>query len=209
MKLKFLASTALAMTAASLLLIPTTPLAASETPIPGVDIIVKKKPGGVAIVANTTDKSGQFTARFAEPGDYTISFACRAKTPCPRFAATIAANGQPLKSSEAMTYDLTVDRDPVTLTGSVETLDDRADASTRCPQVAANAQGQTRILINTTRSNIKHGKAAQAEAADDEQGQSGTAINTSRSNIKHGAAPHAEADKPCDAAAAKDAPARR
>lgn len=208
MKLKFLASAALAMTAGSLL-IPATPAIANNNPIPGVDIIVKKKPGGVAIVANTTDKSGQFTARVGEPGDYTISFACRAKAPCPRFAATLAANGKSLKSSEAMTYDLTVGRDPVTLTGSVETLDDRADASTRCPSVAANAQGQTRQLINTTRSNIKHPKAAHAEAAADEQGQTRASISTTRSNIKHGAAAQAEGDQPCDAAAPEDAPARR
>lgn len=181
MHLNRLASTALALTAASVFLIPTMPAGAQyqNEPIPGVDIIVRKKPGGSIVVVATTDREGRFSGRFAEPGDYTISFACRAKVPCPRFAATIAANGQPLKSSEAMTYDLTVGRDPVTLTGSVETLDDRADASARCPQVAANAQGQTRQVINTT-----------------------------RSNIKHGAAPHAEADEPCDAAA-KDAPARR
>ena len=191
MKLKFLASAALAFTAASLLLIPTTPvIAEQETPIPGVDIIVKKKPGGSIAVVATTDREGRFSGRFAEPGDYTISFACRAKAPCPRFAATLAANGQPLKSSEAMTYDLTVGGEPVVLTGTVATIDDHADApatdaaatlAPQCPEVAAaQAQGQTRQTVNTSRSNIKHGAMAQAEG-----------------------------DQPCDPAAAEDAPARR
>ena len=192
MKLKFLATAALAMTAGALLLIPATPAGAQNQiePIPGVDIIVKKKPGGGIVVVATTDREGRFSGRFAEPGDYTISFACRAKAPCPRFAATLAANGQPLKSSEAMTYDLTVGGEPVVLTGTVAALDAHAAApatdaaatlAPQCPEVAAaQAQGQTRQAINTSRSNIKHPAAAQAEG-----------------------------DQPCDPAATEDAPARR
>jgi len=61
---------------------------ASETPIPGVDIIVRKKPGGSAIVVATTDASGKFTARLAEPGNYSLSTACRLKSPCAAYAST-------------------------------------------------------------------------------------------------------------------------
>jgi hypothetical protein len=44
---------------------------ATNKPIPGIDVIVKKNPGGNAITA-TTDENGQITLRNLAPGDYEI-----------------------------------------------------------------------------------------------------------------------------------------
>lgn len=45
---------------------------ATNDPIPGVDIIVRKKPGGSAIKA-TTDMDGNFTFAKLEPGKYVLT----------------------------------------------------------------------------------------------------------------------------------------
>ena len=62
---------------------------AAIDPIPGVDIIVKKNPGGLAVVVATTDAKGKFSARVAEPGNYTLSTACHPKTTCLGYAGTV------------------------------------------------------------------------------------------------------------------------
>lgn len=45
---------------------------AANTPIPGIDIVVRKQPGGSALKA-TTDKEGRATFSKLEPGSYTVS----------------------------------------------------------------------------------------------------------------------------------------
>ena len=62
---------------------------AAIDPIPGVDIIVKKNPGGLAVVVATTDAKGKFSARVAEPGNYTLSTACHPKTTCLGYTGTV------------------------------------------------------------------------------------------------------------------------
>jgi hypothetical protein len=47
---------------------------ASVEPVPGIDIIVKKKPGNVAIPSGTTGKDGKFKTAQLEPGVYAITF---------------------------------------------------------------------------------------------------------------------------------------
>jgi hypothetical protein len=224
-------SLALVITAGSILLFSSAAALAGD-PIPGINVATGKNPGYPIAVIATTDKAGRFTARFAEPGDYTISFICGEKAACPRFATTAAANGKPLTASREMTYDLIVGRDhPVILTGTVESArvsGEAAAASPACPSVVAvGAPGQSRQLINTSHSNIKHGLAAQATVSPEATqptvvavgtpGQTRTAINTSRSNIKHGlaadgASAAASPGAPrgtCDAASAQGDPANR
>ena len=46
---------------------------AAINPIPGVDIIVKKKPGNIAIHA-TTDSTGKFSINKLTPGTYTLTY---------------------------------------------------------------------------------------------------------------------------------------
>ena len=66
----------------------TAAMAASD-PIPGVDIIVRKNPGGLAVVVATTDAKGKFSARVAEPGNYALSTACHPKTTCLGYTGTV------------------------------------------------------------------------------------------------------------------------
>jgi hypothetical protein len=49
---------------------------ASTEPIPGVDVIVRKNPGGNAITV-TTDKTGTFTFAGLAAGNYTLSITLR------------------------------------------------------------------------------------------------------------------------------------
>jgi hypothetical protein len=59
------------------LLMSTAAMAASD-PIPGVDIIVHKNPGGtVVVIGHVSKKSGRFSVQVKEPGQYTISTACK------------------------------------------------------------------------------------------------------------------------------------
>jgi hypothetical protein len=199
MHFKSLESIALAITAGSILLFSSAAALAGD-PVPGVNVASGKNPGPAIAIIATTDKAGRFMARFAEPGSYTISFLCSEKSACPRFATAAAADGKPLTASREMTYDLIVGRDhPVILTGTVESATDSGEAATvspACPSVVAvGAPGQSRTFVNTTRSNIKHGSAAEAKrpsgVAVGEPGQSRQLINTSRSNIKHGLAAEA------------------
>jgi hypothetical protein len=217
-------SLALVITAGPILLFSSAAALAGDG-IPGVGIAAGKNPGSQIAVIATTDKAGHFTARFAEPGDYTISFICGEKAACPRFATTAAADGKHLTASREMTYDLNVGRDhPVVLTGTVESATvsgEVATVSPACPSVVAvGASSQTRQVINTSRSNIKHGLAAEATqpsgVAVGAPGQSRQIISTT-DNIKHwlagdGASAAASPGAPrgtCNAASAQDDPANR
>ena len=66
--------TAVFATVLGVLLLAGMPALATNDPIPGVDIIVRRNPGGVAIHA-TSDKSGNFTFDNLAPGKYTLSVA--------------------------------------------------------------------------------------------------------------------------------------
>ena len=109
----------IALTLTALALSTTVPMRAAINPIPGVDVIVKKNPHGIRSVVATTDRSGRFTGRVTEPGQYTVFIVCKTE-PCPRFTVTLSASGRELKANRDMTYDLTVeDHKPVILTGQV------------------------------------------------------------------------------------------
>jgi len=81
---------------------------AKASEIPGVDIIVQKKPGGIVVGQATSDTSGRFSVRVKEPGQYTLSITCR-QTACqkarPPFTLT---STPPLKPNGNGTYDFTV-----------------------------------------------------------------------------------------------------
>ena len=102
------------------LVLPTAaPMQAASNPVPGVDIVVRKKPPRNKPLVATTDHSGRFTAQVTEPGEYTVFIVCRTE-PCPRFTVSISASGKELKANKDLSYDLTVeDRKPVVLTGQV------------------------------------------------------------------------------------------
>jgi hypothetical protein len=69
---------------------------AANEPIPGVDIIVKKNPGGIVATAHA-DKVGRFTLRLTEPGDYTVTTSGHRKSTCAARSPSIRAPGHPLK----------------------------------------------------------------------------------------------------------------
>lgn len=52
---------------------------AAINPIPGVDVIVKKNPGGTAFTVKT-DKNGRFTVSGLTPGEYDFIWNIQAKT---------------------------------------------------------------------------------------------------------------------------------
>jgi len=109
----------IALTLTALALSIATPMQAAINPIPGVDVIVKKNPHGIRSVVATTDRSGRFTGRVTEPGQYTVFIVCKTE-PCPHFTVSLSASGKVLKANKDRTYDLTVeDRKPVILTGQV------------------------------------------------------------------------------------------
>lgn len=56
-------------------------LPTSNKPIPGIDIVVKKNPSGIPVVV-PIDDSGKFSLRLKEPGNHTISTACRQPSGC-------------------------------------------------------------------------------------------------------------------------------
>ena len=47
---------------------------AVNNPIPGVDIIVRKNPGGIKAGSATTDDKGMYEIKNLEPGDYEVEF---------------------------------------------------------------------------------------------------------------------------------------
>ncbi len=101
---------------------------AAINPIPGVDIIVRKRSGdGTAMIMvgqATSDTSGRFSVMVKEPGQYTLSSACR-QTACqkarPPFTFT---STPPLKPNGNGTYDFTVGADgPFVVSGVISIFD--------------------------------------------------------------------------------------
>jgi len=97
---------------------------AAINPIPGVDIIVRSKPGGIVVGNAITDKQGRFSVMVREPGQYTLSTACR-QTACqkarPLFTFT---STPPLKPNGNGTYDFTVGADgPFVVSGVISIFD--------------------------------------------------------------------------------------
>lgn len=93
---------------------------ASNKPIPGIDIVVKKKKPPYTSIVATSDSNGQFTLRLVEPGQYTVSSDCKRLKVCPPYKITITATGSILKPSDqgSMAYDFVVEnRKPVVLSG--------------------------------------------------------------------------------------------
>ena len=97
---------------------------AAINPIPGVDIIVRSRPGGIVVGQATSDTSGRFSVMVKEPGQYTLSSACR-QTACqkarPPFTFT---STPPLKPNGNGTYDFTVGADgPFVISGVISIFD--------------------------------------------------------------------------------------
>lgn len=135
-----LSSTARAFLAGLALAGACTAAMAAINPIPGVDIIVKKNPGGHVIVTATSDRSGHFTARVTEPGEYTVTTACRQPSACRAHTLSINGGGLVKSGGGTMPYSFTVTaRNPVVLTGQIMGKDDGA------------ANPNTRAAISTTR----------------------------------------------------------
>lgn len=66
-----------------MLAMPAVPATAQNEVIPGIDIIVQKKPGGIAMPAGTSGRDGRFSVRVrVERGQYEVTTACRPRTPC-------------------------------------------------------------------------------------------------------------------------------
>ncbi len=82
----------------------------ANNPIPGVDIIVQKKPGGTALVAGATGRDGRFSARVrVEPSEYEVSGACRTRRTCPPFRLTsVRIDGRTLSPDVQRRFNFTV-----------------------------------------------------------------------------------------------------
>ena len=102
---------------------------ATNDPIPGVDIIVKKNPGGLAVVVATTDAKGKFSARVAAPGNYTLSTACHPKAVCPAYAGTytitftgtLSGTPEPQTIATGRTSTFMVGKTPAVISGMLRT----------------------------------------------------------------------------------------
>lgn len=76
-------SAALALAVGLALAFPGSAALATIDPIPGIDIIVRKNPGAIIItVTPVNDAPGRFSVQLKEPGNYTISTACRLPAGC-------------------------------------------------------------------------------------------------------------------------------
>lgn len=53
---------------------------AVNNPIPGVDVVVKRKPPGNAVARGTTDAKGEITLKELAPGQYTIELSAKPGT---------------------------------------------------------------------------------------------------------------------------------
>lgn len=97
---------------------------ASGKPIPGIDIIVKKKPRPGIMATAVSDARGRFSVRVSEAGRYTIATACPAKPrPCPPHRMSVTIGGVALRAAAAGGYDFTVEPGrPAVLAGLVETI---------------------------------------------------------------------------------------
>ena len=60
--------------AALVLVLLTSSAFASNKPIPGIDIVVKKNPGGIKVGMTKTDDTGTYKIEGLEPGDYVVEF---------------------------------------------------------------------------------------------------------------------------------------
>ncbi|MBX9803705.1 MAG: hypothetical protein K2Y04_13225 [Caulobacteraceae bacterium] len=82
------------------LLLLTAPATAQTTsnPIPGVDIIVKKNPGGSTLVVGQSGRDGWVSSRVrVERGEYQVSAACPPRRQCPAFRlASVSIDGRAL-----------------------------------------------------------------------------------------------------------------
>lgn len=140
-------SSALALAVALALAFPGPAALASREPIPGIDIIVQKKPGGIAVVT-PVDASGKFSVRL-EPGQYTVSTACR-QSACANHTISATyqgdANFTPKPSADgATTYELTVGNGgPFVLSGQIQSA-----ASSRMSANEASAAGALKTRTAT------------------------------------------------------------
>ncbi len=86
----------------------------------GVIIVVATRPPAALMVpVGTNDTNGQLHGTVREPGQYRLRIMCKT-APCPKFTATLTASNGMLRQLPDMTYELTVDRTPVTLSGAVK-----------------------------------------------------------------------------------------
>ena len=87
----------LAAAALGLILLTAPAMAQSiNDPIPGVDIIVEKNPGGTALTVGQTGRDGWFGGRVrVEGGEYQVRAACPLRRRCPAFRlASVSVDGR-------------------------------------------------------------------------------------------------------------------
>jgi hypothetical protein len=93
----------------------------ASKPIPGVDIIVRKKPGPPPPdIVVPVDASGKFSVRLKGPGNYTVSTACSSGD-CPAIALSLNVAGKALKpeADGNASYEFTVGQDGLDLGGQI------------------------------------------------------------------------------------------
>ena len=68
----FIKSFCAALSALAFVVVSASSAWAINNPIPGIDIIIKTNPGGIAVAQGTTDARGGFDVKELAPGRYTI-----------------------------------------------------------------------------------------------------------------------------------------
>lgn len=79
-----------------LLLSAATPALAQNNPIPNIDILLQKPPGGSALAVGETGRDGWFRDPIpVEAGEYQVAAACPPRRQCPAFRiAEVLVNGR-------------------------------------------------------------------------------------------------------------------
>lgn len=94
----------------------------TSNPIPGIDIIVRKKPGGSIVVTPTSDHSGKFSVKLGS-GDYTVSTACKSGGCTPsQLSLNVAGKSYP-NADGTMIYEFTVGKGGIELRGQTLNID--------------------------------------------------------------------------------------
>ena len=110
------------MLSAVVLLASGSPALAASDPIPGIDIIVKKKPGPGIVATVVSDERGLFSVAVGEPGRFTVSSACPAKRPrCPAHRISVRVSGKLLQVGPSGSYAFAIAKgESAVITGLVQ-----------------------------------------------------------------------------------------
>lgn len=120
-------STGLASLALVAALAGSAPSLAGSEPIPGVDIIVEKNPGGSKLTVGSVGRDNQFAGELRlAAGTYVIGTACKTAVRCPAHAlARVSVGGKNLTADSRGVYSFSVAEGtgrPTAIRGAIKLL---------------------------------------------------------------------------------------